>query len=267
MKSLRYICLVLLVLASAGAKPSLTQVDHQGWDSLLKEFVNGDSRVDYARLKSEAAGRLARYTDQLAAAEGPDWDSPEGKVFLINAYNAFTIRWVVENYPASSIMATPNPFEKKRHRLAGERVSLDQIEQRLRKSGDPRIHAALVCAALSCPPLRREAYVAARLEEQLDDNTRQWLADQQLNELDPQGAKAKLSAVFDWYKKDFSSFPGGLEGFVREYAPRDQIELLGDRRLTISFKKYHWGLNDQSPIGEDYSGFHLALDWLKNLFR
>ena len=267
MKSLRYICLILSLLASAGAKPSLTQVDHQGWDSLLKEFVNGDSRVGYARLKGEAAGRLARYAGQLAAAKTLDWNSPEGKAVLINAYNAFAIQWIVENYPASSIMATPKPFQEKRHRLAGKRVSLDEIERRLRKSGDPRIHAALVCAALSCPPLRREAYVAARLEEQLDDNTRQWLADQQLNELDPEGAKAKLSAVFDWYKKDFSSFPGGLEGFVREYAPRDKIELLGSRRLSISFKKYRWGLNDQSPIGENYSGFRLALDWLKNLFR
>ena len=266
-KLLRCICLVLLVLASAAAKPSLTQADHQAWDSILKEFVNTDSRVDYARLKSEAAARLARYSGQLAAAEGPDWNSPEGKAFLINAYNAFAIRWVVENYPATSIMATPNPFRKKRHRLAGEQVSLDEIEERLRKSGDPRIHAAIVCAALSCPPLRREAYVAARLDEQLDGNTRRWLADQQLNEFDPQGAKANLSAVFDWYKKDFSSFPGGLEGFVREYAPRDQIELLGGRRLSISFKKYRWGLNDQSPIGEDYSGFRLAVDWLKNWFR
>ncbi len=267
MKLLRYICLVVLVLASAGAKPGLTQADHQAWDSILKEFVNADSRVDYTRLKSEAADRLVRYTDQLAAAEGPDWNSPEGKAFLINAYNALTIRWVVENYPASSIMATPNPFREKRHRLAGEQVSLDEIEERLRKSGDPRIHAALVCAALSCPPLRREAYVAARLDEQLDGNVRRWLADQQLNEFDPQGAKAKLSAIFDWYKKDFSSFPGGLEGFVREYAPRDQIELLGRRRLSISFKKYRWGLNDQSPIGEEYSGFRLAVDWLKNWFR
>ncbi len=89
MKFLRYICLILLVLASAGAKPSLTQADHQAWDSILKEFVDADSRVGYARLKSEAAPRLARYTDQLAAAEGSDWNSPEGKALLINAYNTF----------------------------------------------------------------------------------------------------------------------------------------------------------------------------------
>ncbi len=266
-KFLPYICLVVSLLATAGAKPSLTQADHKDWDSILKDFVNTESRVDYSRLKSEAADRLVRYTGQLAAAQGLDWKSPEGKAFLINAYNALTIRWVVENYPATSIMATPNPFRKKRHRLAGETVSLDEIEERLRKSGDARIHAALVCAALSCPPLRREAYVAARLDEQLNSNTRKWLANSYLNEFDPQGGTAELSAIFDWNEKDFSSFAGGLEGFVRDYAPRDKVELLGDRRLAISFKEYRWGLNDQSPIGEDYSGFRLALDWLKNWFR
>ena len=267
MKFLRYICLILLVLAGAAAKPGLTEVDHQAWDSILQEFVNTDSRVDYARLKSEAAGQLARYTGQLAAAEPLDWNSPEGKAFLINAYNALTIRWIVENYPVTSIMATPNPFRKKRHRLAGKRVSLDEIEDRLRKSGDARIHSALVCAALSCPPLRREAYAAARLDEQLDDNTRQWLADHELNEFDPESGTAELSAVFDWYKKDYSTHPAGLQGFVREYAPRNKIESLGERSLAISFKKYRWGLNDQSPIGEEYSGFRLALDWLRNWFR
>jgi len=266
-KFLKYIGLLVLALAIAGAKPSLTQPDHQAWDSLLKEFVNAESRVDYARLKSEAAGRLARYTDQLAAAEALDWESLEGKAFLINAYNALTIRWVVENYPATSIMATPNPFRNQRHRLAGEKVSLDEIEERLRKTGDPRIHAVLVCAALSCPPLRREAYMAARLDEQLDSNTRQWLADSGLNEFDPQGGTAALSAIFDWYEKDFSSYKGGLEAFVREYAPRDKIESLGKHRLSISFKKYRWGLNDQSSIGEEYSSFRLAVDWLKNWFR
>jgi hypothetical protein len=266
-KFLKYIGLLALALAIAGAKPGLTQPDHQAWDSLLKEFVNAESRVDYARLKSEAAGRLTRYTDQLAAAEALDWKSLEGKAFLINAYNALTIRWVVENYPATSIMATPNPFRMKRHRLAGEKVSLDQIEERLRETGDPRIHAVLVCAALSCPPLRREAYMAARLDEQLDSNTRQWLANSGLNEFDPQGGTADLSPIFDWNEKDFSSYKGGLEAFVREYAPRDKIESLGKHRLSISFKKYRWGLNDQSAIGEEYSGFRLAVDWLKNWFR
>ncbi len=267
MKFLKYIGFLVLALAIAGAKPSLTQPDHAAWDSLLKEFVNGESRVDYARLKSEAAGQLTRYTDQLASAESLDWKSPEGKAFLINAYNALTIRWIVDNYPTTSIMATSNPFRARRHLLAGEKLSLDEIETRLRKSGDARIHSALVCAALSCPPLRREAYVAAHLDEQLDSNTRQWLANSELNEFDPQGGTASLSPLFDWYEEDYSSFEGGVDGFVRQYAPPETIELLGKGRLSVSFKKYRWGLNDQSSIGEEYSGFRLAIDWVKNWFR
>ncbi len=245
----------------------VSPTNHQGWDALLKDFVNDDSRVDYARLNNEAFDRLVAYSDHLAGAERPDWGSQEGKALLINAYNALIIRWIVENYPTASIMATPNPFRAKRHRLAGEWVSLDDIERRLRETGDPRIHSVLVCAALSCPSLRREAYVAERLDEQLDDNTRQWLANEQLNQFDSQRAKAELSPIFSWYEEDFKSYPRGLAGFVREYGPADKIQLLGNRELSIGFKGYSWGLNDQSAIGQDYSNFRLAVDWIKNWFR
>ncbi len=245
----------------------VSPTDHQGWDALLKDFVNDDSRVDYARLNSEAFDRLVAYSDQLAGTERPDWGSQEGKALLINAYNALIIRWIVENYPTASIMATPNPFRAKRHRLAGEWVSLDDIERRLRETGDPRIHSVLVCAALSCPSLRREAYVAERLDEQLDDNTRQWLANEQLNQFDSQQVKAELSPIFSWYEEDFKSYPRGLAGFVREYGPADRTQLLGSRELSISFKGYSWGLNDQSGIGQDYSNFRLAVDWIQNWFR
>ena len=245
----------------------LSPTDHQGWDELLRDFVNDDSRVDYARLKREAFDRLVAYSDQLAGAERPDWGSKEGKALLINAYNAFITRWIVENYPTPSIMATPNPFRAKRHRLAGESVSLDDIERRLRETGDPRIHSVLVCAALSCPSLRREAYVAERLDEQLDDNTRQWLANERLNQFDSHRAKAELSPIFSWYEEDFKSYPRGLAGFVREYGPADRIQLLGSRELSIGFKGYSWGLNDQSGIGQDYSNSRLAVDWIQNWFR
>ena len=130
-------------------------------------------------------------------------------------------------------------------------VSLDQIESRLRAMGDPRIHAALVCAARSCPPLRREAYIAARLGEQLDDNVREWLADRSLNTFDSARAQAEVSPIFKWYGKDFDSYPGGLAGFLLQYAPPDAKAALGERKFQITFKSYEWGLNDQSRFGAD----------------
>jgi len=145
-------------------------------------------------------------------------------------------------------------------------VSLDQIESQLRAMGDPRIHAALVCAARSCPPLRREAYVGRRLDQELDDNVRQWLADRSLNTFDSEHAQAEVSPIFKWYGKDFDSYPGGLEGFLRQYAPPDVKAALGERKFQIRFKNYDWGLNDQSRLGTEYSRLRLAVDWVRNWF-
>ncbi len=261
------ILLTLCLLAAAGsATPRLGEPDHELWNGLLAEYVDDDSRVDYARLKKEATDRLDAYADQLARAPRPDPAAAAGKALLINAYNALTVRWIVQNYPANSIMATPNPFREARHTVAGEKISLDEIESRLRTGGDPRIHAAVVCAARSCPPLRTEAYFPERIDEQLDDNTRRWLADTDLNEIDAAG-RAQLSPIFNWYDDDFTSYPGGLEGFVRRHASPETAAALEDRKLRISFKDYHWGLNDQSGVGAEYSNFHLAVDWVKNWFR
>ena len=238
---------------------------HELWNGLLAEYVDAESRVDYARLKEQAADRLDDYARQLAQAglPGPAAD----KAFWINAYNALVVRWVVRHYPVQSIMATPNPFRKARHTVAGERLSLDAIESRLRATGDARIHAALVCAALSCPPLRAEAYFPERVEEQLDDNMRRWLADPELNEIDAAEGRAEISAIFDWYKDDFKSQPGGLEGFLLRYAPSETAAGPENRKLRIRFKKYQWGLNDQSDVGAGYSTYRLAFDWIRNWFR
>jgi hypothetical protein len=122
-------------------------------------------------------GGLKDYITSLTQVGNQLLPPEEKKALLVNAYNGFTIQWVLDTYPIESIWSTSAPFTEARHRLGGKMVSLNQIESQLRAMGDPRIHAALVCAARSCPPLRREAYVAERLGQQLDDNVRQWLAD------------------------------------------------------------------------------------------
>jgi hypothetical protein len=262
------VCLsTLLAFARLGySQPALPRVDHAAWDTLLKEFVNAQHRVDYARLKKEGSERLKAYIANLGRAPTGPLPPDERKATLINAYNCFTIEWVVDNYPVQSIWSTPDPFTKARHTLGGKKVSLDELESQLRAMGDPRVHAALVCAARSCPPLKREAYVAERLDEQLDDNAREWLADPSLNTFYPGQAKAEISPIFKWYDKDFDSYPGDLEGFLRQYAPPGVKEALGDRKPRIQFKDYNWGLNDQSKLGEDYSQLQFAVDRIRNWF-
>lgn len=259
--------LLLAVAWLAPAEPALSRVDPSAWDALLKQFVGARHRVDYARLKREGGARINEYVTELGRAGEQPLSPDEKKALLINAYNAFTIRWVLENYPVQSIWATTSPFAQARHRLSGETVSLDAIESQLRAMGDPRIHAALVCAARSCPPLRREAYDATRLNAQLDDNVRAWLADPSLNTFDPQQARADVSMIFKWYAKDFDAYSGGIQGFLRQYAPPQVIAAMGSRKFDIRFKDYNWGLNDQSELGSNYSSFDFDVDRLRNWVR
>ena len=257
-----------LVLAMPGLcaeELRLAAVDQAPWDALLAAHVNEQNRVAYQRLANESLPQLDAYLAAIARPGTAVVSEDESKALLINAYNALTVRWVIEHYPAPSIWSTPDPFKQVRHTVAGKRFSLDQIESILRDTGDPRIHAALVCAARSCPPLRREAFVAARIEEQLDDNTRRWLANPELNRFE--GVDAQVSSIFKWYSDDFKAYPGGLQGFLKQYAPEDVWQSLAGRELKIKFLDYDWGLNDQSDVGKDYSFFRLGLDWLKNVFR
>lgn len=261
------LALLILPLPSM-AQMSLPKINESGWDALLKEYVNQEHRVNYAGLKKD--GEVERLNDYIRSL-GQEGTQPlsqnEKKALLISAYNAFTIQWVVQNYPIKSIWATDAPFTAARHKLGGKMVSLDEIESELRAMGDPRIHAALVCAARSCPPLRREAYVASRLDEQLDDNVREWLANPSLNRFYPQQGRAEISPIFKWYGKDFDAYPGGLQSFLMKYAPQQVIAELGHRKLEVNFLNYDWGVNDQADIGKNYSRLQFAFDWIENWFR
>jgi hypothetical protein len=258
--------LVSLVSAAGAVPPDVTIPDHAVWDRLLKQYVNENYRVDYARLQQEALPGLDGYLAELAKVDYSSLSASEQKAFLINDYNALTVRWILHYYPLRSIWATPDPFKKARHTLGGRLVSLDDIESLLRQTGDPRIHAALVCAARSCPPLRREAYSGTQIESQLEDNTRRWLADPGLNRFDA-GGRADVSPIFKWYREDFESQPAGLAGFLKKYAPQPAGGNGQEKDFDIHFNEYNWGLNDRSDLGKDHSGFDLVIDKIRSWFR
>jgi hypothetical protein len=236
-----------------------TDLDHAQWDRMLKQYVTPQSLVNYSDWKKTAAD-LDRYLAGVENAWPAEFTPVQRKATLINAYNAHTVRWIVNHYPVESIWRTPKPFRTARHRVDGKVVSLDDIETALRKMGDPRVHAVLVCAARSCPPLRREAYVADRLDLQLDDNTAQWLANIRLNSFDPHSRTADVSPIFKWYRQDF----GSLEKFLASHGPRDRVAFLTSPGATIKFKDYHWGLNDTSDLGRQYSGARFWWDYVRN---
>ena len=257
----------LLGAAEVGQLPGAGKLDHSAWSRLLRQYETPQARVDYRALKTNGARDLQAYLKQLAAPWPKGLTPDERKAALINAYNALAVNWILRNYPLESIWRTSHPFTEVRHMLDGRLVSLDQIETELRSMGDPRIHGAVVCTALSCPPLRREAYLAERLDQQLDDNVRVWLADNSLNRFDPAGRKAELSMIFDWYKGDFQKAGSSLTAFLSRFAPEARAGYLREPGVQIAYLPYRWGLNDASGIGAGYSQASFLADSVKNKLK
>jgi hypothetical protein len=248
----------LSLLAQAAGVP-----EHAIWDSIVRAYVNSEALVSYKTLKEKSRPELDRYIAMLAM-KWPDSMTQSGrKAALINAYNALMIRWVLDNYPVVSVWRTKRPFTEARHTVDGRKMSLDDVETTLRNMGDPRIHAAIVCASRGCPPLRREAYVESRLDAQLDDSTLSWLANPARNQFFPGRRVAEVNPIFKWYRGDFEKNGGSVRSFLAKYAP-PQNAFLKQPPVTIQYKSYHWGLNDSSSLGSSYSYANFLLDAARN---
>jgi len=220
----------------------------RGYDALLAEHVDDAGFVDYRALKADPA-RLDRYLDYLADVDLDAMTRDERLATLINAYNAFTLRLILDHYPVESIkdIPTAHRWVAKRWNLGGRTVSLDDIEHGIiRKQFDePRIHFAVVCAAVDCPPLRREAYTAARLDAQLEDQTRyvhnhdRWLRYQ------PGGGTIHLTSLYKWYGEDFDGHADSLLDYVARYHAPLRQALAGGDEPAIRYLDYDWALNSR----------------------
>jgi Protein of unknown function, DUF547 len=225
--------------------------DHSAWDALVKKHVvvlpgAHASQVRYAEFAGDRAA-LKAYLDDLSKvgrAEFDGWARDERKAFLINAYNAFTVEKILTRYPdIRSIWdfgkIFGNPFKDDYFSLFGEKFTLDRIEHgMLRKPGaygDPRVHYAVNCASVGCPMLREEAYVAARLDAQLDEQALRFLGDRSRNRY--REGRLEVSRIFDWFKEDFAP----REKYFARYA-----RALGypGGPVPIDFLDYDWSLND-----------------------
>lgn len=212
-------------------------VDHARYDALLRRVVTADGRVDYAALAT-AAGELDAYLDTLAAAPFDALGRDAKLALLLNAYNAFTLKLILDRRPLASIKDIPagERWSAKRWRLAGEIVSLDHIEHDAvrRHFADPRIHFALNCASDGCPPLRAEAYVGARLDAQLEDQARRVHGDPRW--LHVEGDTVRLTPLYLWYRGDFEQAAGSVLAYAAQWAPvRPDME--------IEWLDYDWALN------------------------
>lgn len=238
-------------------------VQHAAWDRLLKKYVDTRGLVAYEAWRNNAADRAAlrHYLDQFARS-GPSAKGNDIAASLTNAYNAFVIHWILENYPVESIWQSKKPFSVRRQRVGGEMISLEDIEKgTLVPAIGWKTHSVLVCAARSCPPLQRSAYTAANFDAQVDTAYRAWLARPDLNEFVPAKNKAGVSSIFKWYKKDFDK-AGGVKPILVRYATPQDRSFVAHGDYELKYKSYHWGLNDQGSHGRHYGKVQMLLDTL-----
>jgi hypothetical protein len=243
----------LSVLALAWVALPVQAFDHThaAWDALVNKHVvvldgGKASQVNYAGIAAQRAA-LKAYLDALSKVGQPEfdgWSKPRRMAFLINAYNAFMVEKILTRYPdIRSIWdfgkIFGNPFKDQFFSLFGSKSTLDGIEHgTLRKPGaygEPRVHFALNCASVGCPMLREEAYVAERLEAQLEAQALRFLGDRTRNRY--REGRLEVSKIFDWFKEDFEP----REQYFARYA-----KALGypGGAVSITFLDYDWALND-----------------------
>jgi len=204
------------------------------------------TRVDYPGLAASADWR--RLVAQLDMTDPSAFASREQRLaFWINAYNILAIDLVARHPGIASIRDIGSllrpVWKREAGRISGQPMSLDEIENGiLRKQNEPRIHAAIVCASLSCPPLRREPFDAAGLDAQLDDAVRRWLASPAKGlRLDRARGVLWLSRIFDWFEADFE--PDGVPAFVSRYLSDADRAFVETRHPRIEFLDYDWRVN------------------------
>jgi len=228
-------------------KSSSFPIQHGLWDSLMRTHVSETGVVNYNGIKEDSL-RLNKYLKLVASAHPnkKNWSKDEQLAYWINAYNAFTVKLMVDNYPIASIKDIKNgiPFvntvwDIKFINIEGAEYDLNNIEHGIirPKFKEPRIHFAANCAAISCPRLRNEAYTADKLDKQLDEQARYFLRNKGKNIITEK--EVKLSKILKWYSGDFGDY-GGVRKFINDYGPHPV-----SKSTDINYLDYLWPLNNQ----------------------
>lgn len=225
-------------------------LSHEAWTVLVKKHVGADGLVDYRGFIKDKT-ELEAYLQKVSDNPPPLSSSNNDKIaYWLNAYNAFTIKLIIDHYPVKSIkdlggkhqvIFINTPWDRKFFKIGGKTMTLNRIEHRIlrRDFTEPRIHFALNCASLSCPKLRREAYDGSKLDEQLTNQAREFLKDTSRNQVreDP----PQLSAIFNFYGKDMTKWSGkSLISFINQYSPSMLKE-----NVKAEYMDYNWNLNER----------------------
>jgi hypothetical protein len=230
---------------------------HAPWTAILQRRVKGGD-FDYAGIAKERAP-LDAYVAALEAVK-PDavaaLSAREQFAFWINVYNAYTVKHVVDGWPVKSIRDLGDekvsiwdrelvPLGRLAPKLMRERLTLNDVEHKILRPGfgDARLHAAVNCASKGCPALRAEAFVAAKLDAQLDEQVKLWLADASRNRFDRDGRRIEVSKVFEWFAEDFRKESGSVPAWIARFRPDDRDWLTGAQKPEVKYQEYDWAIN------------------------
>jgi len=247
MKKIYLITAALFLLSSAHA------FDHQHtkWNKVLQSYtkkVDNQVLVNYKELKSNAQtlNKYLKTLENLNKEEFKSFSTKEKLSFWINAYNAYTLKIVIDHYPVKSIKDiksgwfSSGPWSKEFIPLFKDKISLDHIEHEIvrKQFNEPRIHFALNCASIGCPSLLQVPFTATKLEEQLNQSATHFLKNEDKNF--EKGPTLHVSKIFKWYGEDFDSQFGSFENYII------QTLNLPKKDYQIKYNNYDWNLNEYS---------------------
>ncbi len=272
---------LLLMLSSSSVWPVMVSgAASAGADSLYREyasvlgrFVDSRGMVDYRSMQADRGGldSSVKALGNLGYKQFESWSEQKRIALWLNAYNALTLKAIIDNYPIkagflsslvyprNSIRQIDGVWDKLEFSILGQPYTLDEIEHEILRErfAEPRIHMALVCAAMGCPPLRDEPYFGSRLDSQLKDQTLRFLANPEKFRIDRNEGKVYLSAIFEWFGEDFlSAFPGtgpldkfdstqnAVLNFIAAQLDTGQRNYIATGNYKIESLKYDWSLNE-----------------------
>ena len=249
-------------------------LNYDNYAEVLKSYVDNKGMVNYKQLKANRA-KLDSFVRQLSKLDDQaykKWSDNDKIAFWINAYNALTLKSIIDNYPIkssffksriypkNSIRQISGVWDNIKHKVMGKAKTLEHIEHEiLRKQfKEPGIHVTLVCAAMGCPPLRNEPYVGDKLQKQFEDQSRRFLSDPKKFNIDREGGKVSLSPIFKWFGLDFIGKYGTKEtlprlnenetaviNYISRILEKDDRDYLLRGNFKIKYLDYDWSLNEQ----------------------
>lgn len=233
---------LFLSFTSYNKEGAKAPIKHDLWNNVLSKVVSDKGNVDYEELVKKSS-EFNQYLELLRLNHPEsNWNKNERLAYWINAYNAFTIELIINNFPVKSIMnikdGEMSAWDIKFIKIEGRTYSLNDIEHNIlrKKFNEPRIHFGVNCASYSCPRLLNKAFTSDNIDSQLNILTKEFVNDTKHNIITNQ--KIEVSQIFNWFKEDFTK-TGTLIEYLNKYS---KVKISPD--AEVKFIEYNWSLNN-----------------------